>query len=53
VNAEIAGDVLMPEFAQKEWREISSQQHAIDERHPYAYRHAILERTAGRSALRK
>ena len=44
VEAEIAGDVHMPEFPQDEWREISSQRHATDERHPYAYRHAVYDR---------
>ena len=46
VDAEIAGDVYMPEFAREEWREVSSHEHAVDERHPYAYRHAVLERAA-------
>ncbi|HZM46138.1 MAG TPA: dihydrofolate reductase [Burkholderiales bacterium] len=48
VDAEVAGDVYMPEFAEGEWREVSSREHAIDERHPYAYRHAVLERAAAR-----
>jgi dihydrofolate reductase len=48
VDAEIAGDVCMPEFAPDEWREVSSREHARDERHPYPYRHAVLERVAAR-----
>src|SRR5262249_21675528 len=44
VDAEVAGDVYMPGFAPDEWREISAQTHAIDERHPYAYRQVVYER---------
>jgi dihydrofolate reductase len=48
VDAEVGGDVRMPEFAAAEWREVSSQQHAMDERHAYAYSHSVLERAAAR-----
>jgi len=44
VDAEIAGDVYMPELAPDEWWEVSSQKHAADERHPYAYRHTVHDR---------
>jgi dihydrofolate reductase len=46
VDAEVAGDVYMPQFAADEWHEVSSQRHAIDERHSYAYFHAVYERVA-------
>jgi dihydrofolate reductase len=48
VDAEPAGDVVMPEFAQDEWREVSSQRHGIDERHACAYRHVVYDRAAAR-----
>jgi dihydrofolate reductase len=44
VDAEIPGDTYMPEFDAGEWREVSSQFHDADERHRYAYRHAVYER---------
>jgi dihydrofolate reductase len=44
IDAEVEGDVYMPEFALEEWREVSSHEHAIDERHPYAYRHVVYDR---------
>jgi len=44
VEAEVAGDTFMPEFHAAQWREIESGTHSADSRHPYAYRHAILER---------
>ena len=44
VDADIAGDTFMPEFDPGEWREVSSQSHAADERHRYAYRWTFYER---------
>ena len=44
VDAAPAGDTRMPEFDRSEWREVSAQSHAADERHPHAYRHAVYER---------
>jgi len=44
VDAEFAGDTLMPEFDPADWREIESQSHPIDARHPCAYHHAVYER---------
>ena len=44
VDAAPAGDTLMPEINLVEWRELSAENHAADEKHPYAYRFAVLER---------
>ena len=44
VEAEVAGDVYMPEFPADEWREVSAHEHSADARHSYPYRHAVLER---------
>ena len=47
VEAEIGGDVRMPEFGLDAWREVSSQRHDSDERHAYAYRHIVYDRVSG------
>jgi dihydrofolate reductase len=47
VDAEPAGDTYMPEFDPRDWRELSCESFAADERHPYAYRFSLLERTSG------
>jgi dihydrofolate reductase len=44
VNAEPAGDTLMPAFDLGEWREISSESFAADEKHAHAYRFSVLAR---------
>ena len=44
VDAEVAGDTIMPEYAAGDWREVSSTSFAADERHRYPYRCAIYER---------
>ena len=44
VDAEIAGDTSMPEFDAGDWREISSESFATDERHRYSFRCAVYER---------
>jgi dihydrofolate reductase len=38
VDAEVAGDTLMPEVTTGEWREVAAQAFAADERHPYSFR---------------
>jgi dihydrofolate reductase len=50
VDAEPAGDTFMPEFDMAEWREVSAQSFATDEKHAHAYRAIVLERHAPRSA---
>ena len=44
VEAELPGDVYMPELAMDEWRPVSSQEHGADERHAYAFRHVVYDR---------
>lgn len=44
VETEIPGDTHMPAFDLAGWREVSAQSHAVDERHPHAYRHAVYDR---------
>lgn len=44
VEAEVAGDTLMPAFDLRDWREIASESFAADERHRYAFRCAVYER---------
>jgi dihydrofolate reductase len=44
VDAQPAGDTLMPEFDMNDWREISSENFAADARHAHAYRFSVLER---------
>ncbi len=44
VDAEVAGDTVMPEYDARDWREVSAVSFAADERHRYPYRCAILER---------
>ncbi len=44
VDAEVEGDTRMPEFDISRWRETESQSFPADDRHPYAYRLALLER---------
>jgi dihydrofolate reductase len=44
VNAEPVGDTRMPEFDMNEWREVSAESFAADDKHAYAYRFSVLER---------
>ncbi len=44
VGAAPEGDTFMPELAPAEWREKSAETFRADDRHPYDYRFAILER---------
>jgi dihydrofolate reductase len=44
VDAEPAGDVFMPDFDMREWQETSAEAFGKDEKHPYAYRLAVLDR---------
>jgi dihydrofolate reductase len=44
VDAAPEGDTHMPEFNAVEWREISTEDHAADERHAHAYRFTIYDR---------
>jgi dihydrofolate reductase len=44
VDAAPAGDTLMPDLNPADWREVSSESFAADEKHAHAYRFAVLER---------
>ena len=38
------GDTAFPDYEEAEWREVSREQHAADERNPHAYSFVTLER---------
>lgn len=38
IDAEISGDAFFPEWQENEWAEVSSEEHLIDESHPYSFR---------------
>lgn len=44
VHAVVDGDVFFPEFAPEEWRLVSRDEHAANERNPYPYSVLVLER---------
>jgi dihydrofolate reductase len=44
VDAEVAGDTFMPELAAGDWREVSKEAFAADERHPHSFRCVTYER---------
>jgi dihydrofolate reductase len=44
VDAEIAGDTLMPDIPLGDWREVSAESFAADARHPYSFRCVTYER---------
>jgi dihydrofolate reductase len=46
VHADIPGDVLFPELAANEWREVATEYHPADERHAHAFTFSTLERVA-------
>lgn len=48
VDAEPAGDTLMPEFDAAQWRVHSTQRYSRDERHAHDYRFEIHDRVASR-----
>jgi dihydrofolate reductase len=44
VDAEVAGDTVMPEFDMRDWREVSISSYPADERHRYPFRCVVYER---------
>ena len=44
VDAEPAGDTLMPAFELSQWRELSAETFSADEKHAVGYRFSVLER---------
>ncbi|MBM4228049.1 MAG: dihydrofolate reductase [Gammaproteobacteria bacterium] len=46
VNAEVAGDVMFPEFTLSEWQEVSREEHASDAANSLPFSFVVLERRA-------
>lgn len=46
IDAEIQGDTYFPSFDTKQWREVSRNHHAADEKHAYAFDFVIYDRIA-------
>jgi len=44
VDADVAGDTLMPEVRAADWKEIATESFGADDRHPHPFRCAVLER---------
>lgn len=44
VHAEIEGDVVFPELAPEEWREVHREGHPADDRHAYPFTFLVYER---------
>jgi dihydrofolate reductase len=44
VRAEVEGDTHFPEIEQTNWQLLTSQHHAADERHAYAFDLMVFER---------
>ena len=44
VQAEVQGDTLFPDFDKNAWRLVSSEHHAADDRHGYAFEMMVFER---------
>ncbi len=44
VDAEVAGDTLMPQFDLSQWRVCSAQSFSADDKNPYAYRLTVYDR---------
>jgi len=46
VQAIVDGDVFFPKFPRERWRVVARDEHAADEKNPYAYSVLVLERRA-------
>ncbi len=44
VHASFDGDAVFPSFDESLWREVERREHAVDDRHPYAYTIRTLDR---------
>lgn len=44
VHAKIEGDVFLPEINWKHWKEVSTEEHAKDDEHQYAFSFEVYER---------
>lgn len=52
VDAEVGGDTFFPALDPKEWRELETEDHAADAKHPYPFRFVTLERVRERGQAR-
>src|SRR6185436_8271387 len=50
VDATPEGDTYMPEIDMSAWRLISTEDHAVDDKHAYAYRLSVYDRVDARRA---
>ena len=44
LHTELDGDAFFPPFDETQWHEVRREEHAADERHPYAYTIRVLDR---------
>ena len=44
IDTEMPGDIFFPPYDETRWREVSREDHAADERHPFAYSIRVLDR---------
>jgi dihydrofolate reductase len=47
VDAEVEGDVFFPKIDPAQWREVTREPHAADERHAYPFAFVTMERAEG------
>lgn len=53
VAASVEGDVRFPPFDASRWTEVAREEHAADERHPFAFAICTLERVGARAEARR
>ena len=44
IDTEMEGDTFFPAFDETQWKEVEREDHAADERHPFAYSIRVLDR---------
>jgi len=49
VDADVGGDTFFPALDRAEWRELETEDHAADAKHPYPFRFVTLERVRKRT----
>ena len=45
VHAQVEGDVLFPDWDERDWRKVEDERHAPDERNEHAYSFRVYDRT--------
>lgn len=45
IDVTLEGDTFFPAFDESQWREVTREEHAADERHPYGFTVRVLDRT--------